>query len=72
MLLQVLDGPGLDEDGVDGGGDQGLCPGDGAGLDGTVDQVVLGELALIKSRLHGHHVPPQKGTRRFVFRFEKT
>ena len=43
-----MDGQRLDEDGVDGGGGDGIHLGDGGGLDGTVNQVVLGELALVK------------------------
>ena len=41
MVLDVLDGEHLDEDSVDGGGDEGFHLGDGVGGNGSVDHVVL-------------------------------
>ena len=41
LVLDVLDGQRLGKDGVDGGGDEGLHPGDDVGGDGSVDHVVL-------------------------------
>ena len=43
--MDVLDCQGLDEDGVGAGGDEGFRPGDDIGRDGSIDQVVLGQVA---------------------------
>ena len=48
LVLDILDGHRLDEDGVDGGGDEGLHPGDGVGGDRAVDHVVLSQAALVQ------------------------
>ena len=38
VVLKVLDGQGFDVDGIDGGGDGRLHPGDGVGGNGAVDE----------------------------------
>ena len=64
MILDVLYGPCLDEDGVDGGGDDGLHPGDDVGGNGSVDQVVVSQVALVQShflRSHSISVGKKRG-----------
>ena len=46
LFLQIQDTQRFDEDCLDGGGNVGLRPGDGAGLDGAVNQIILGKFAL--------------------------
>ena len=58
MILEVLDGQGFDEYGVDGGGDDGFLPGNGVGRDRSIDQVVLGQVSLRYNPLPGDLVPP--------------
>ena len=53
LILEVLDGQRLDEDNVDGGGDEGLHSGDGFGGDISVDHVVLGQAALVQGNSLG-------------------
>ena len=49
LLLDVRDSQGLDEYGVGDVGDQGFCPGDNVGGDGSVNHVVLGQVAQVQS-----------------------
>ena len=46
IILDVLDGQGLDEDGFGGEGDERFCPGDDVGGDGAIDQEFLSQVAL--------------------------
>ena len=48
LLLYVHDCQGFDEDGVGEVGDQGFRPGDDVRRDGSVDQVVLGQVAQVQ------------------------
>ena len=57
--MDVLDGEGLDVDGVDGGGDDGVHPGDGVGGDGAVDEIIASQVALEErgsSRISFHFI----------------
>ena len=49
LLLDVRDGQVLDEYGVEEVGDQGFRPGDDVGRNGSVDHVVLGQVAQVQS-----------------------
>ena len=49
LILEVLDGQGLDVDGVGGGGDERFCPGDDVGGDGAIDQKLLSQVTLEES-----------------------
>ena len=53
MVLEVLNGQGLDEESVDDGGDEGFRPGDCIGRDRLIDQVVLGQVTQVQGHSLG-------------------
>ena len=59
--MEIMNGQGVDTDVVEGVGVDGICPGDGAGVDRTIDQEILRNFALEKSNSYHYHALLQMG-----------